>query len=309
MDRIIIIAGATAVGKTEYSIEIAKTVGGEIISCDSMQLYKFMDIGSAKPAKEDLLQVRHYLIDVVDPREKFSVALYADMAKHAIKDILAKGCIPVVTGGTGLYMNALIYDMDFSAAPVCKGYRKKLKYIAAEQGYKYLHDMLREADPGAAERIHPNNLKKVIRALERASAEKEPIKDFSGLNKKTEDYEVILIGLKRDREDLYERINNRVDKIVKSDLTEEVSGLLAMGLTEDDISMKGIGYKEMIGYLNGRYDKDEAVRLIKRNTRHYAKRQMTWFRRYDDMKWFDLSRHRNSEDALEDIQNWLKTQL
>ena len=136
-----------------------------------------------------------------------------------------------------------------------------------------------EVDLGAAERIHPNNLKKVIRALERASAEKEPIKDFSGLNKKTEDYEVILIGLKRDREDLYERINNRVDKIVKSGLTEEVSGLLAMGLTEDDISMKGIGYKEMIGYLNGRYDKDEAVRLIKRNTRHYAKRQMTWFRR------------------------------
>ena len=286
--QIIIIAGPTAVGKTEYAIETAKAINGEIVSADSMQLYKYMDIGSAKPTVEELSQVKHYLVDEIDPREKFSVAQYQKLAKAAIREIFDKGRVPVISGGTGLYINSLMYEMDFAAPPSDEAFRKELEDTALKKGRDYLHSKLAELDPDAAARIHPNNVKKVIRAIE-AAQNGNKIKDFNNAQIPAADYDVLLAGLTRDRADLYERINRRVDILIERGLVDEVSSLMQMGLGYDDISMKGIGYKEIIGSLEGKYTIDEAIELIKKNTRHYAKRQLTWLRRYDNIKWFNLS--------------------
>lgn len=298
--KILILAGPTAVGKTEYSLELAKKLDGEIVSADSMQLYKFMDIGSAKPTKEEMARAVHHMVDEIDPREEFSVFMYNEMAKKAIEDIFSRGKTPIISGGTGLYVNSLIYEMDFSAMPDNKEYRKQLEDMAKTKGNDLLHAMLKEKDPKAAERIHPNNVKKVIRALEMLEEGQERVREFSESFVKTKDYDYCLIGLCRDREELYDRINKRVDILFDMGLLEEIESLDKMGLTEEHISMKGIGYKEVFGYLRGEYDLDEAVYLVKRNTRHYAKRQMTWFRRYEDMHWVDLSL-RSKEEAIKDI--------
>ena len=289
MNRIICVCGPTAVGKTKYAIDLAKAVDGEVVSADSMQLYKFMDIGSAKPTAEEQAEVKHHLVDFVDPRDGFSVAEYQKCAKEAIADIFSRGKTPVISGGTGLYISSLIYEMDFGSAPKDDEFRRDLEKLAEENGGEYLLDMLRDIDPAAAERIHPNNVKKLIRAIEVATSTGQGIPAFEESFKPTGDYEYVLIGLMRDREELYERIDRRVDILVEMGLEAEIRGLLDMGLTSDDISMKGIGYKEIIGYFNGEYDFDEAVRLVKRNTRHYAKRQMTWLRRYKEMRWVNLS--------------------
>ena len=302
--EIIVICGPTAVGKTKYAIETALHVGGEVVSCDSMQLYKYMDIGSAKPTPEEQAQVKHHLVDQIDPGEPFSVAKYQKLAKEAIEDIFARGKTPVIAGGTGLYLNALLYDMDFSAPPRDESYREQLYKDAEEFGPIYLHNRLQMVDPEAAARIHPNNIKKVVRALE-AAEEGNKVKDFSTQLQPTKDYSYKLIGLTRDRAELYDRINLRVDLLMEMGLLEEVKGLLDMGMTEGDISMKGIGYKEIIGYYNGKYDLDEAIRLVKKNTRRYAKRQLTWFRRYEDMQWFDISTYENDEACLKEIFTWL----
>ncbi len=303
--EIIVICGPTAVGKTEYAIETALRVNGEIVSCDSMQLYKYMDIGSAKPTIEEQAQVKHYLVDQIDPAEAFSAAKYQTLAKAAIEEIFAKGKTPVIAGGTGLYLNALLYDMDFSAPPRNDAYRDQLYREADEFGPAYLHQKLSLVDPAAAKRIHPNNIKKVVRALE-AAEEGERVKDFSKDLTPTKDYEVILIGLTRDREELYDRINRRVDILIERGLLEEVRDLLAKGLTEADISMKGIGYKEIIGYYHGQYSLEDAIDLVKKNTRHYAKRQLTWFKRYKDMKWFNISEYDSDIDCLKEIFQWLE---
>lgn len=287
-DKIIVIAGPTAVGKTEYAIRAAQEFNGEIVSADSMQIYKFMDIGSAKPTAEEQAAAKHYLVDEIDPREEFSVAEYVKLAKKYIRQILDEGKLPIISGGTGLYVNSLIYDMDFAAAPKDSEERERLRAELAEKGPEHLHSMLREVDPDAAERIHPNNTKKVIRAIE-AARSGNPIPAFEESFKKTSDYDYLLIGLNRDRAELYDRINRRVDIMLDAGLEEEIKGLMAMGLDSGSISMKGIGYKEMIAYFNGEYGRDEAVELVKRSSRRYAKRQLTWFRRYPDMNWFDLS--------------------
>ena len=303
---IIIIAGPTAVGKTEYAIEIAKAVNGEIVSADSMQLYKYMDIGSAKPSGEELSQIKHYLVDQIDPREKFSVVQYQKLAKAAIREIFNKGKIPVVSGGTGLYINSLMYEMDFAAPPSDEAFRKELETLAEQKGREYLHSRLAELDSDAAARIHPNNVKKVIRALE-AAENGSKIRAFDKASVPAADYEVLLAGLTRDRKELYERINRRVELLIEKGLVNEVSSLMQMGLGYDDISMKGIGYKEIIGSLEGRYTLDEAIELIKKNTRHYAKRQLTWLRRYDNIKWFNLSSYEDKTMAMGDILKWLRT--
>ena len=303
--EIIVICGPTAVGKTKYAIETALHVGGEVVSCDSMQLYKYMDIGSAKPTPEEQAQVKHHLVDEIDPSEPFSVAKYQKLAKEAIEDIFARGKTPVIAGGTGLYLNALLYDMDFSAPPRDEAYREQLYKDAEEFGPIYLHNKLQMVDPDAAARIHPNNIKKVVRALE-AAEEGNKVKDFATELKPTKDYSYRLIGLTRDRAELYDRINLRVDMLMDMGLLEEVKGLVDRGLSEGDISMKGIGYKEIIGYCHGEYDLEEAIRLVKKNTRRYAKRQLTWFRRYDDMQWFDISTFASDEDCLEEIFKWLE---
>ena len=305
MRQIIVVAGPTAVGKTKYAIAIAKAVGGEIVSCDSMQLYKYMNIGSAKPTAEEQREVKHYLVDQIDPREPFSVAKYRALAKQAIEEIFQSGKVPVISGGTGLYLNALLYEMDFSNAPQDTALRKNLEEEAELFGSAYLHKKLEAIDPKTAAPIHPNNTKKLIRALEGA-ASGNPITDFQQCRQKCKDYDAILIGLTRNRDVLYDRINQRVDIMVREGLFKEVENLLEMGLAEEDISMKGIGYKEIIGYFDGLYTEDEAIDLIKKNSRHLAKRQLTWFRRYEDMSWFDLDTFQNDEDAIRSILLWLK---
>ena len=292
-NRIIpVIVGPTAVGKTKYAVQIARKLNGEIVSADSMQIYRFMDIGSAKPTEEEQAAARHHLVDAVDPREPFSVAQYRHMAKECIEDIFQRDKLPVISGGTGLYVNALIYDMDFSAPPADLEQREKYRKTAEEKGPQYLHDILNDIDPDAAARIHPNNVRKVIRAIEAAKSG-EKIPSFETSFRSTSDYRCILIGLQRDRAELYDRINRRVDQMISDGLEDEIRSLMSMGLSSSDIYMKGIGDKEMFDAMNGRIPMVEATELIKRNSRRYAKRQMTWFRRYPDIRWFDLSE--NSE--------------
>ena len=302
MRKIIVVAGPTAVGKTEYAIKIAEQFNGEIVSCDSMQLYKYMDIGSAKPTPEEQARAKHYLIDEIDPRDDFSVAIYQKMAKKYIEEIFAKGKTPIIAGGTGLYLNSLIYDMDFASPVHDDALREKYYQMAETEGNQAVYNILGEKAPDIAERIHPNNLKKVVRALETVESDGENIKDFAAVNTKCKDYDCLMLCLNRDREELYDRINRRVDMLVDMGLLDEVKSLMDMGFTTDNIAMKGIGYKEIIDYFNGEYDLDTALELVKRNTRRYAKRQITWFKRYDDMKWFNLS-----EDSLEDILTWIKS--
>lgn len=302
---IIVICGPTAVGKTEYAIKTALKMNGEVVSCDSMQLYKYMDIGSAKPTAVEQAQVRHHLVDQIDPSEAFSAAKYQALAKAAIEDIFSRQKTPVIAGGTGLYLNALLYEMDFSAPPRKDAFRDQLYKEAAEMGPLFIYEKLVKADPQAADRIHPNNVKKVIRALEAAEAG-ERVKDFAKDLVPTNEYSATLIGLTRDRDQLYDRINRRVELLVEQGLLEEVKKLLAMGLTESDISMKGIGYKEIIAYYKGQYDLEEAIDMVKKNTRHYAKRQLTWFKRYKDMKWFNISEYDSDTDCLEEIFKWLE---
>ncbi|MDD6154772.1 MAG: tRNA (adenosine(37)-N6)-dimethylallyltransferase MiaA [Eubacteriales bacterium] len=298
--------GPTAVGKTVYAIEISKRLGCEIVSCDSMQIYKGMDIGSAKPTAEELAQVPHHLVDFADPREDFSVASYQKFAREAIDDIFSRGLTPLVTGGTGLYLYSIIFDMDFSAPPVHDPrYRNKLYEIAENEGPEALHKLLVEKDPAAASRIHPNNVKRVVRALE-AAENGEGMEDFATQLRPWKGYEADTICLTRDRSELYERIDRRAAKLFDMGLIDEVKKLMASGLTADDISMKGIGYKEVIAYLNGEYDLDEAVRLVQRNSRRYAKRQLTWFRRTPGIKWYNISEYQSDEDCLEDIITWLQ---
>ncbi len=295
---LVIIVGPTAVGKTDISLEIAKKLNGNIISADSMQIYKHLNIGSAKPTKEEMGSIKHYLIDEINPTMKFSVAEYQNMAKKYIDKTILEDKLPIVVGGTGLYVNSLIYDMDFGKTREDCKIRETLEKEAAEKGINYIYDKLKEVDKEAARRIHPNNVQRVIRALEIVYNKGNSIKDFSKDIKENKDYQYVLIGLNRDRSALHKRINMRVDIMLKEGLIDEVKELINMGLTEHDISMKGIGYKEVIGYLQGKYDILEAERLIKRNSRRYAKRQITWFKRYDQIQWFTISDDSSSNDKI-----------
>jgi len=306
---VIFIAGPTAVGKTKFAIETAKAFDGEIISADSMQIYKYMDIGSAKPTKEELAQAKHYLVDEIDPRTEFSAAEYQTLAKKYIETVFRNGKTPVVSGGTGLYLNSLLYDMDFSVMPKQAELRRQLEQEAEIRGAESVHDRLKALDPAAAARIHPNNLKKVIRAIEVLETTGKGIPEFQESFVPTGDYRCILIGLTRERKELYRRIDDRVDQLMEAGLVKEVEALLEKGLTENSIAMKGIGYKEIIAYLHGAYDLEEAVRLVKRNTRHYAKRQLTWLRRYPEMIWFNLSEFPTEEDALTAIFTTIRSYL
>lgn len=308
-NKVIAVAGPTAVGKTKFAIEVARRFDGEVVSCDSMQLYKFMNIGSAKPDAEELAQVKHHLVDIIDPRVPFSVAEYQQLAKAAIADVMSRGKVPVISGGTGLYLNSLIYDMDFSSNPGDLTYRKELEKIAEEEGTEAVHRMLQNEDPDAAALIHPNNTKRIIRALERLHDGEGNVRPFSGILKETDDYEMILVGLTRERQELYDRINARVDILINNGLVDEVKELMAMGLTSDDISMKGIGYKEIIAFLNNEYDLATAVDTVKKNTRHYAKKQLTWYRRYDKINWLNISEFNSDEEAIEELISWLEKRI
>ena len=307
--KIVVICGPTAVGKTEISLKLAGDFNMEIVSCDSMQLYKYMDIGSAKPTKDELNAVPHHMIDVLDPtRDSCTAYMYSELARNAIDDIITRGKTPLIVGGTGLYLDSILYDIDFAASPTDEGERDELYRIAENEGPEALHSILRDLDPESAERIHPNNIKRVVRAIESARLGQN-INDFKRDFKLRVEYDPILIGLTREREELYDRINRRVDILMDMGLEEEVKALRDMGLTSSDYPMKGIGYKELMEYLDGNCSLEDAITAIKTNSRHYAKRQFTWFKRYDDMKWFDLTGVRDYHSIIGEIEEWLKTRL
>lgn len=302
---VLIIAGPTAVGKTELSLTLAEDLNGEIISADSVQLYKGMNIGSATPTEEELDRVKHHLINIVEPKEDYNVAMFAKDARALIKDIQSRGKLPIVVGGTGLYINALIYEMDFSEQVKDEKLRRNLRDFADTQGKDKLHERLKKLDPAAAEKIHKNNVKRVIRALEINILTGDHMGNFKKDPVKTTDFNPVLICLKRNRKLLYVRINKRVEQMLEAGLIEEVKQLKESGLTTDHTSMKAIGYKEVMGYLNGKYDYDIMVEILKKNTRNFAKRQLTWFRRYDDATWIDLDRN-DFEKNYKNIINQLK---
>ena len=305
---LIILTGPTAVGKTDLSIKLSKSLNAEIISADSMQIYKYMDIGSAKVTKEEMDGVIHYMIDEVTPDVPFSVSEFQMRSEKYIEEIKKKGKNVLITGGTGLYLNSLIYNMDFAKSNANNEIREKLEQELAENGIDYMHEKLRGLDEEAANRIHKNNTKRVIRAIE-VCMSGQKMNDFSKDLRYNEKYKPIIIVLNRDREVLYQRINKRVDIMLENGLLDEVKELLKMGYTKDMISMQGIGYKEMIKYLDGEYTYDEAIEIIKRDSRRYAKRQLTWFKRYQDAKWFDLDKYQDIEILKEDIINHIEKLL
>ena len=305
---LIILTGPTAVGKTDLSIKLSKSLNAEIISADSMQIYKYMDIGSAKVTKEEMDGVVHYMIDEVTPDVPFSVSEFQMRSEKYIEEINKKGKNVLITGGTGLYLNSLIYNMDFAKSNANNEIREKLEQELAENGIDYMHEKLRGLDEEAANRIHKNNTMRVIRAIE-VCMSGQKMNDFSKDLRYNEKYKPIIIVLNRDREVLYQRINKRVDIMLENGLLDEVKELLKMGYTKDMISMQGIGYKEMIKYLDGEYTYDEAIEIIKRDSRRYAKRQLTWFKRYQDAKWFDLDKYQDIEILKEDIINHIEKLL
>ena len=304
MDRkpLIILAGPTAVGKTSLSIRLAKETGGEIISADSMQVYRHMDIGSAKITKEEMGGVPHYLVDVLEPEEEFNVVRFQQMAKEAAERIWKKGKIPLVVGGTGFYIQALLYDIDFTENDGDESYRRQLEQKASdEEGASELYEMLKTVDPKAAQEIHPRNIKRVIRALEFYHQTGKKISAHNETQRQKESpYHYAYFVLTDERSRLYERIDQRVDLMMEEGLLDEVRYLKERGVRKDSTAMQGLGYKELYEYLEGRYPLDEAVRIIKRDTRHFAKRQLTWFKRERDVIWADKSVIGQEEEKLAD---------
>ena len=305
---LIILTGPTAVGKTDLSIKIAKKINAEIISADSMQIYEYMDIGSAKVTKEEMNGVTHYMIDEVKPDYNFSVSEFQKRANTYIDNIVSKNKLPLVTGGTGLYLNSLIYNMDFAKSNADNKLREELRKELETNGIDYMHNKLKELDEDAASRIHKNNTKRVIRALE-VCLTGEKMNDFSNDLQFNEKYEPIIVVLNREREHLYQRINKRVDIMIENGFEQEVKNLLSMGYSKDLVSMQGIGYKEIIKYLDGEYTYYEAIEIIKRDSRRYAKRQLTWFRRYQDAKWFNLDEYDDLDRLEKDVLSYIESRI
>ncbi len=288
--RLIIVTGPTAVGKTALSVALAKCLCGEIISADSMQVYRHMDIGSAKASEEEMGGVRHHLIDILEPSEEFNVARFKQLAGEAVRDIASRGAVPIVAGGTGFYIQALLYDIDFTQTTEDPAFRREMEEKAGREGPMALHALLREVDPRAADAIHANNVKRVIRALEFNRQTGMRISDHNEAERQKESaFDSYYYVLTTDRPALYERIDRRVDQMIEQGLVGEVERLRAMGCRRDMVSMQGLGYKEILSYLDGEISLDEAVRIIKRDTRHFAKRQLTWFKREREVRWLNLA--------------------
>ncbi|RHT40400.1 tRNA (adenosine(37)-N6)-dimethylallyltransferase MiaA [Firmicutes bacterium AM31-12AC] len=296
---LVILTGPTAVGKTKASIGLAKAIGGEIISADSMQVYKQMDIGSAKIKPSEMDGIPHYLVDILEPDEEFHVVLFQQMAKQAIQKIYEKGKIPILVGGTGFYIQAVLYDIDFSENEKDTSYREELEKLAQTKGAEYLHDLLREVDEKSAQDIHANNVKRVIRALEYFHQTGEKISEHNEeQRKKVSPYNFSYFVLNDERAHLYEKINLRVDQMINEGLVREVQSLKEKGYTRDMVSMQGLGYKEMLDYLDNKCSLEEAVEIIKRDTRHFAKRQITWFKRESDVTWIDKKEYDYNEERI-----------
>ena len=296
---LVVLTGPTAVGKTDASIGLAKALGGEIISADSMQVYQYMDIGSAKVRPEEMEGIPHFLVDELKPWEEFHVVRFQQMAKAAMEGIYARGHIPIVVGGTGFYIQALLYDIDFSENDGDDSYRRELEQIAGRQGKTALHERLRAVDPASALQIHENNVKRVIRALEFYHQTGQRISEHNGRERQKESpYRFVYFVLNDDRKRLYERIDSRVDRMLEDGLVDEVAALRDMGCKRDMVSMQGLGYKEIFAYLDGELSLEEAIYRLKRDTRHFAKRQITWFKREREVIWINQDEYGYDEDRI-----------
>lgn len=303
----VILTGPTAVGKTALSIRLAKAIGGEIISADSMQVYQKMNIGTAKIKTDEMEGIPHYLVDVLDPAEEFHVARFQKMAKEALQNIYGKGKIPLVVGGTGFYIQSLLYDIDFEEEEQDVEYREMLWKMSREEGNEALHRMLSQKDPVSAQKIHPNNVKRVIRALEFYRLNGYPISEHNEKESQKESpYQFAYFVLNQDRKKLYERIDQRVDLMMEAGLLKEVQDLKEEGYGKSLVSMQGIGYKEIYEYLEGSLTLDQAVDLIKKDTRHFAKRQLTWFGREKDVIMIQKEQFETEEEILQHMLEILK---
>lgn len=305
---LIILTGPTAAGKTKLSIALAKAINGEIISADSMQVYKYMDIGSAKIRQDEMDGIKHYLVDILEPTDDFNIVLFQKYAKQAMQEIDAKGKVPIIVGGTGFYIQSVLYDIDFNENEEVSEIREELESIAAQKGNEYLHDMLKECDPKSAEMIHANNVKRVIRAIEFYRQTGKCISEHNEKERQKESaYDSRYFVLTDERERLYQNIDKRVDIMINDGLVDEVKRLLGMGCKRDSVAMQGLGYKEIIAYLLGEISLEEAVYIIKRDTRHFAKRQLTWFRREKDVIWVEKDKFAyNDEKMLEYMVDMIK---
>ena len=307
MKPMVILTGPTAVGKTALSIRLAKAIGGEIISADSMQVYQKMNIGTAKIKTDEMEGIPHYLVDVLDPAEEFHVARFQKMAKEALQNIYGKGKIPLVVGGTGFYIQSLLYDIDFEEEEQDMEYREMLWKMSREEGNEALHRMLSQKDPVSAQKIHPNNVKRVIRALEFYRLNGYPISEHNEKESQKESpYQFAYFVLNQDRKKLYERIDQRVDLMMEAGLLKEVQDLKEEGYGKSLVSMQGIGYKEIYEYLEGSLTLDQAVDLIKKDTRHFAKRQLTWFGREKDVIMIQKEQFETEEEILQHMLEILK---
>ncbi|MFT4416928.1 tRNA (adenosine(37)-N6)-dimethylallyltransferase MiaA [Fredinandcohnia humi] len=307
-EKLVVLIGPTAVGKTQLSIELAKKLDAEIISGDSMQIYRGMDIGTAKITKDEMEGIPHHLIDIKEPHESFSVAEFQTVVRELIKDIHNRGRIPMIVGGTGLYIQSVIYDYQFTDDGSDPEYRQRLEQEISTNGVDCLFEKLKEIDPASAERIHPNNVRRLIRALEIYHSTGKTMSEYLDEQQQELIYDVALIGLTMDRDKLYERINKRVDIMMDSGLLEEVSRFYQSGL-RDCQSIQAIGYKELYGYLDGELSLDAAVDQLKQNTRRYAKRQLTWFRNKMDVKWFDMTETGQFYEKFNEIYKYIAGKL
>ncbi|MCK8827787.1 tRNA (adenosine(37)-N6)-dimethylallyltransferase MiaA [Natroniella acetigena] len=308
-EPLVALVGPTAVGKTKLSLALAQQLEGEIISADSMQIYRGMDIGTAKVGPEEQEIVPHHLIDIVDPDQEFSVADFQERVDQLIPKIYQRGKLPMLVGGTGLYVKAVIEGFLFPEMETDWELRERLEKEAEKEGTEHVHNKLAEVDPALAEKLHPNDLRRVIRGIEVYQQTGQTITYFKEEAKKRPPrYQAVKVGLRRERENLYQRINQRVDLMIKEGLVEEVRELYQQGYDRELVSMQGLGYKELIGHFDGEYDLEEAIRLIKRDTRHFAKRQFTWFKRDDSIHWFDVEEYQ-FEDLLIEVKGLIREQL
>ncbi len=304
---LIILTGPTAVGKSALSIQLAKRINGEIISADSMQVYKGMDIGTAKITSSEMEGIKHHLIDILDPIDEFNVVLFQQLGLSAINDIYSRNKVPIIVGGTGFYIQALLYNITFEDNEGDNSYRKELEELTQEKGPQYLHDLLKSIDSISAKEIHPNNVKRVIRALEYFHLTNKPISAHNQEERqKNSPYNFAYFVLTDDRKLIYDRINKRVDLMLEQGLIEEVEALKTLGCTQAMVSMQGIGYKEIFDYLSGEVSLEDTTFLLKRDTRHFAKRQLTWFNREKEVTWLDRSVLGTDTKILENIMDLLK---
>ena len=300
--KVIVICGPTASGKTGLSIELAKKINGEIVSCDSMQIYKDMTIGTAKPTIDEMQGIKHYLIDCVSPEERYSVADYKRDATEAIENIISDGKVPIIVGGTGLYLEALIYNIEFNEIETDLEYRGNLEKIEKEEGLEKLYQMAEKIDKIAMQKISHNDKKRIFRVLEIYHSTGKTKTELEAESRKQESkYTYVLFGITMDREKLYDRINKRVDIMIEQGLIKEVENLLKK-YKEFPTAMQGLGYKEVVEYLENKTSKDEMIDKIKQETRRYAKRQITWFKSYKDAIWLDASNNDNVSIILENIR-------